>query len=252
MIFWKNKFRALAVHLALSLGVAAMAAALVFWVWYRVPFRALSGGRELFWLVAGVDVVIGPLITFVVFNPRKPRREKVLDFSVIGVLQLAALGYGLHTIYEARPVHAVFEYNRFRVVHANDIPASLLPRTPAGIDALPLTGPTWLSLRPLVGGEVVDYTMQALDGVPVAARPELWQPYTAGRQAILAAARPVADLEGRFPKDAALIRAGVAQSGRAVANLKYLPIQGRKGVVWTVLLDATTAAPLAFVALDSF
>lgn len=252
MIFWKNKFRALAVHLALSLGVAAMAAALVFWVWYRVPFRALSGGRELFWLVAGVDVVIGPLITFVVFNPRKPRREKVLDFSVIGVLQLAALGYGLHTIYEARPVHAVFEYNRFRVVHANDIPASLLPRTPAGIDALPLTGPTWLSLRPLVGGEVVDYTMQALDAVPVAARPELWQPYTAGRQAILAAARPVADLEGRFPKDAALIRAGVAQSGRAVANLKYLPIQGRKGVVWTVLLDATTAAPLAFVALDSF
>ncbi|HMN55842.1 MAG TPA: pilus assembly protein, partial [Ottowia sp.] len=112
--------------------------------------------------------------------------------------------------------------------------------------------PTWLSLRPLVGGEVADYTMQALDGVPISARPELWQPYDSGRQAILAAARPATELEGRFPREAALIGQGVAQSGRAVDGLKYLPIQGRKGVVWTVLLDARTAQPVGFVPLDSF
>ena len=252
MTLWKSKFRALAIHLGLSLVVAVLAAALVFWLWFPPPFRALSGGGELFLLVAVVDVVIGPLVTLVVFNPSKSRREKWLDFSVIGMLQLAALGYGLHTIHEARPVHAVFEYNRFRVAHANDIPPDLLGRTPAGITALPLSGPTWLSLRPLVGSEVADYTLQALDGVPISARPELWQPYDSGRPAILAAARPARELEGRFPKEAALIRQGVAQSGRAADGLKYLPIQGRKGVVWTVLLDARTAQPLAFVPLDSF
>ena len=249
---WGFKFRAFATHLGLSLLVAALAAALVFWLWYPPPFRALSGGRELFLLVAGVDVVIGPLVTLVVFNPRKSRREKWLDFSVIGVLQLAALVYGLHTIHDARPVHAVFEYNRFRVVHANDVPPEWLARTPAGITALPLTGPTWLSLRPLVGGEVVDYTMQALNGVEVSAHPELWQPYEAGRPAILAAARPMAELEKTHPQDAALIRRGIAQSGRSADALRFLPIQGRNGVVWTVLLDATTAQPLAFVPLDSF
>ena len=252
MTLWKSKFRAFAIHLGLSLVVAALAAALVFWLWYPPPFRALSGGRELFLLVAVVDVVIGPLITLVVFNPRKSRREKWLDFSVIGVLQLAALGYGQHTIYEARPVHAVFEYNRFRVVHANDVPPESLSRTPAGITALPLSGPTWLSLRPLVGGEVADYTMQALGGVEVSAHPELWQPYDSGRQAILAAAQPAAELAQRFARDAAAINEGVAQSGRGAEALRYLPIQGRKGVVWTVLLDAKTAQPVGFVPLDSF
>ena len=252
MTLWVSKFRAFAIHLGLSLGVAALAAALVFWLWFPPPFRALSGGRDLFLLVAGVDVVIGPLVTLVVFNPRKSRREKWLDFSVIGVLQLAALGYGLHTIYGSRPVHAVFEYNRFRVVHAGDIPPQFLARTPVGIKALPLSGPTWLSLRPLVGSEVADYTMQAMGGVEVAAHPELWQPYDAGRAAIVAAARPASQLLARFPQQADAIRQGVAQSGRAIDALRFLPIQGRKGVVWTVLLDATTAQPLAFVPLDSF
>ncbi len=252
MNIWASKFHAFSVHLALSLLVAALAAALVFWLWYPPPFRALSGGRELFLLVAVVDVVMGPLVTLVVFNPKKLRREKWLDFSVIGVLQLAALGYGLSTIFDARPVHAVFEYNRFRVVHANEVPPELLSRTPAGITALPLTGPTWLSLRPLVGGEVVEYTMQAMGGIAVSARPDLWQPYDAGRQAIVAAAQPASGLVTRFPGDAALIHEGIARSRRGVDELRYLPIQGRKGVVWTVLLDAETAQPLAFVAVDSF
>ncbi|MEZ5605652.1 MAG: TfpX/TfpZ family type IV pilin accessory protein [Burkholderiaceae bacterium] len=249
---WRLKARAFLIHLSISLLIALLAAALVFGVWYPRPFRVLSGGGELFLLVVVVDVVLGPLVTFVVFNPRKSRREKWLDFSVIGVLQLAALVYGLHTIHDARPVHAVFEYNRFRVVHANDVPPEWLARTPAGITALPLTGPTWLSLRPLVGNEVADYTMRAMGGVQVSAHPELWQPYEAGRPAILAAARPMAELEKTHPQDAALIRRGIAQSGHSADALRYLPIQGRNGVVWTVLLDAKTALPLAFVPLDSF
>ncbi len=252
MSLWKAKFRALLIHLSLSVLIAALAAALVFWLWYPMPFRALSGGGELFVLVAVVDVVIGPLVTLVVFNPAKSRREKWLDFSVIGALQLAALGYGLAVIHEARPVHAVFEYNRFRVVHANEIAPESLARTPAGITALPLTGPTWLSLRPLVGGEVLEYTLQAMGGVPIAARPELWQPYSAGREAMLAAARPATDLVGRFPQAASAIEQAIAQSGRRADALKYLPIQGRKDVVWTVLLDAGTAAVAGFIALDPF
>ena len=72
------------------------------------------------------------------------------------------------------------------------------------------------------------------------------------RQAILAAARPAAELTQRFARDAAAINEGMAQSGRRADALRYLPIQGRKGVVWTVLLDARTAQPVGFVPLDSF
>ena len=171
-IDWCDKARAAGIHLCISLCLAALAAALVFGLWYPYPYREISGGRELFWLIISVDVVMGPLLTLVVYNRAKSRREKLLDFSVIGALQLAALCYGLWTVAQARPVHLVFAYSRFEVVHKVDIDPESLGKTPAGIDALPLSGPTALSLRPTAGNETFEVTMAELGGLPAAARPE--------------------------------------------------------------------------------
>ena len=102
---WKNRLRASVIHLAISLAIASLAALLVFGWWYPHPYRDLSGGRELFTLVVAVDVVLGPLITLVIFNPAKTRRHLVMDFTVIGLLQVAALAYGLWTVFVARPVN---------------------------------------------------------------------------------------------------------------------------------------------------
>ena len=118
------------------------------WPWYAYPYREISGGRELFMLVIAVDVVMGPLITLMIFNRAKPRRELVIDLSIVALLQLAALGYGLWTVYAARPVHLAFEYQRLNVVHAADIDPETLPQAPPALQSLPLTGPTLLSLRP--------------------------------------------------------------------------------------------------------
>ena len=98
--------------------------------WYPYPYRELSGGRELFALVVAVDVVLGPLITLVIFNPAKTRCHLVMDFTVIGLLQVAALAYGLWTVFVARPVHLVFEYHRMAVVHAIDVDSDLLAKAP--------------------------------------------------------------------------------------------------------------------------
>ena len=252
MKLWQSKLRAFGIHLVISLVVAALAALVVFGVWYPFPYREISGGRELFLLIVTVDVVLGPIITFTVYNPRKSRREKTLDFSVIGLIQLSALLYGLWTVYESRPVHTVFEYNRLRVVHAADVPPELLGKVPNGIEALPLTGPTWLSLRPLSGNETMDMTMAAMSGVPLAARPELWQPYDSELKAILQAAHPATELKTRFPAQSAMIDRAVAEAGKPADALVYLPMQARKDTVWTALLDRETAKPLAYLPLDSF
>ena len=81
MLHWKNRLYAGAIHLAISLSVAALAAYLVFGIWYPSPYPELSGGRELFLLVIAVDVVIGPLITLVIFNRTK---TALLHKSAIG------------------------------------------------------------------------------------------------------------------------------------------------------------------------
>ena len=252
---WRDRLRAGGVHLLLSLGVAALAGLLVFGLWYPYPYREISGGRELFWLVVSVDVVLGPLITLAVYSRAKPWPVMRRDFIVIVLLQIAALGYGLHTVFVARPVHLVFEYRRFTVVHALDVPQQQIHSVPAPVVAMPLFGPTLLSLRAFKDdNEKIDMTMADLAGVSLAARPELWQPFATARAEVLAAAKPATQLRARFATqkaEVAQIDAAVKGSGRNIDQLLYASMIGRK-TFWTVLIDPQTAELLAYLPLDSF
>ncbi len=250
--FWGDRLKASGVHLALSLCIAALAALLVFGIWYPYPYREISGGRELFLLVVAVDVILGPLITLAVFNRKKPWSELRRDLAVVGAIQLAALGYGLWTVAVARPVHLVFEYNRFRVVHAIDVAPELLAQTPSEVVALPWMGPTLLSLRPFKDNkEMMDATMAALQGADLAARPDLWQTYEKAVPEILKEAKPVAELKTRFAAQTAAVDGVLARAGRTAQNTVYVPMIGRNQF-WTVFLDPTTAQVLATMPLDSF
>ena len=248
-----SRAKASGVHLLISLLVALGAALLVFGLWFPHPYRSISGGRELFMLVVTVDVILGPLITFAVFNLAKPRRELVTDLAVVGLLQLSALAYGLWTVYAARPVHMVFEYTRLSVVHAIEVDPALLPKAPPALQALPVTGPTLVALRPFKdASEQFDATMAALNGMPLAARADLWQPYEAATSAILQAAQPAEQLYARFPTRKAELDEAVQATGRPVATLRFLPVVGRNAVAWTALIDGTSAQPLGYLPLDSF
>lgn len=252
MVHWKNRLRAFLLHLAISLFFSALAALLVFGIWYPYPYRYISGGRELFLLVIAVDVVMGPIITMVIFNRSKTYRHLFMDFTIIGLLQVAALLYGLWAVFSARPVHLVFEYYRVAVVHAADVDQSTLIQAPPSLQSLPLNGPTLLSLRPFKGGnEEFDSTMAALGGVSQAAQPALWQPWDAARVEILKASRPAIGLKQRFTEQASQIDDAIVATGRAADHLRYLPLLSRKQA-WTVLIDAQTTVPVGFLPLDSF
>lgn len=248
---WKDRSLAAGAHLGLSLAVSALAAALVFFVWYPYPYREVSGGRELFFLVVAVDVVLGPLLTFAIFNHKKTWKSLQRDLAVIVVLQVAALGYGLWTVAVARPVHLVFEYDRFRPIHAIEVDDSLLAKAPTALRSLPWTGPTPIGLRPLIGNEKMEATMIALNGVHLGLQAQYWQPYEASRAEVLKVGKPMQELRKRFAKDAALIDAAVRGAGRAEAQLLWIPMVARKEF-WTVLVDAQTAQPLAYLPIDSF
>lgn len=250
--FWRDRIKASAIHLSISLAVAAMAGALVFGVWYPYPFREISGGRELFLILVTVDVILGPLITLAVFNRVKPWPVLRRDLAIVAALQLAALGYGLWTVSLARPVHMVFEIDRLSVVHAVEIAPELLSKTSPGITALPLTGPTRLSLRPFKDNqEKFDATLAALQGMPLAGRPDLWQPYANAVPDILKSAKPVRELKTRLMDQSDAIDRLLRAEGRDPESVLYLPLVGRKAI-WTAFLDPVTADVVATLPLDPF
>ncbi|MDZ7920963.1 TfpX/TfpZ family type IV pilin accessory protein [Rhodoferax sp.] len=220
--------------------------------WYPYPYREISGGRELFVLVVTVDIFLGPLITLAVFNRRKSPIELRRDLTVTGLLQLAALGYGLWTVAVARPVHMVFEIDRFRVVQAIDVDETLLSQTPKSVQALPVAGPTLLAVRHFKDDkERMEATLAALQGVSLASRPDLWRPYEEATADVLKEAKPAIHLLTRFPANVAEIELVLEKVGRKPSNVVYLPLVGRKSF-WTVFLDPVTAQVLTTMPLDSF
>lgn len=247
-----ERARAAGVHLFLSLTIAGLAALLVFWLWYPYPYREISGGRELFLIVVAVDVVLGPLVTFAIFDRRKSRAHLRADLAVVVLIQLAALAYGLWTVFVARPVHLVFEFDRFRVVHAIDVPAELMDKKPPGLQAMPWTGPTLLSVRPFKNAaEKFDATMAAFAGADLAARPDLWQDYRSAVPDVLQVAKPIQQLKERFPQRVPDIDAVVRSTGADPKTLVYVPMVGRK-TFWTVLVRPGSGEVAGFLELDSF
>jgi hypothetical protein len=249
---WRPRLRAATIHLALSALVATFAGVLVFALWYPYPYSEVSGGGELFRLVVGVDVALGPLITFFIFSRAKPRAVLRRDLLVVTLLQVAGLAYGLWTVSVARPVHMAFEKDRFTVVHRVDIPQALEAKAPPGVALAPWAGPTLVAVRPLADSEKLEVTLAALAGLPIAARPDLWQPYESARPAVLAAAQPLAGLKARFPQHAAAIDDVLRKAGTDAAHASYLPLFARKFEPWTVLLDSATAEPIGYLPLDPF
>jgi hypothetical protein len=237
-------------HLAISAFVAALAAALVFGLWYPGPYRQLSGGLSLFGLIVAVDIVLGPALTVVVFNPSKPRGELVRDLATIALAQILALGYGVYTMHQARPVHLVFEVDRFRVVSAADIDAAELAKAPEALQRLPLTGPTVISARRAQSSEeVLSSVNSASQGIEISMRPERWTAY--GRAERAEALRRALRVPMPLPPELQrALKQASTSLGRNVEGLGLLPVQSRFGT-WSAVLDER-GEPLQLIPVDSF
>ena len=233
-----RRARAAALHLLISAVVAGLAAALVFGLWYPGAYRSLAGGRALFLLLIGVDVVLGPLLTFAVFDLRKGWPHLRRDLAVIGLIQLSALGYGVHAVYAARPVAMVFEVDRFRVITANQVQISELEKAAVDYRKLPLTGPWLLGTRQARAGAERDESLaMSIEGVDLAQRPLFWQPYSTSTADALAHSRPLALLLSKYPARAAELKDQLRELAVDEGTATFLPLIGRGGD-WVVILDS--------------
>ena len=112
----REKLKAVGIHFIISLFIFIL---LVFWMYFSLYpsfYFNMSGGIQGLGLMFGVDVVLGPLLTFLVFNPHKKLREIISDLVIIGLVQLAALGYGLHTVYQEHPKLVIMYQNNVATV----------------------------------------------------------------------------------------------------------------------------------------
>ncbi|ULJ60495.1 hypothetical protein [Wielerella bovis] len=117
-----SKMKAAFIHFVCSVLVFLLALAWITWVLYPNFHFELNGVWYGLRLVASVDLVLGPLITLLVYHSAKSKREKVGDFTIAGLVQVVALIYGLHTMYQEHPrLIAFYDYGTAVTVTQREI-----------------------------------------------------------------------------------------------------------------------------------
>ena len=116
------RFKALVTHLLFSSLVIASIAAISLLVWFPYPYYEIDGTLIALVIVFCVDIVIGPIITFVISNNNKPYRELLFDFSIVLLLQVSALVFGISEIYKQRVVALMHIEGQFHLVAKSAVP----------------------------------------------------------------------------------------------------------------------------------
>jgi len=251
MIVWREKLVATGIHFLVTLTLAAIAAALIFLVWFPHQFATMIGGTELFMLVVGCDLALGPLLSLVIYSSRKSRRELVMDYSLVGAIQIAALVYGVFILAGTRPVYVSYTVDRLEVVTARDITdAELAAARRPEYATRSLTGPRWVATQ-VPQADNNDALLEGLKGNDVYLRPKFYVPYETQLAQIQAHAKPVSELTARKPASQPLFDAAMRSVKLPADRIRWLPVHHRLGF-WTALIDKDDGKPVAYVNFDPY
>ncbi len=116
-----TRTKAFLTHLLVSVTVVSALLGVLVTRWYPMPYFVADGGWQGLRLIVGIDIVLGPLLSFVVYSPAKTRRALLFDYAVIGLLQVSAFGFGVWTVFTQRTALVVFADGSFYTVPADEI-----------------------------------------------------------------------------------------------------------------------------------
>lgn len=243
---WKAAF----IHLSISTTIAVVVSVLLLLVWYPPPYFHAGGAGKLLMLVVGVDVTLGPLITFIVFKSGKPGLK--FDLAVIGIVQAAALVYGFNVIVSTRPVFLVAAVDRFVLVDANQLARKDLAQA-SHREWLHLswTGPVLVGTKlPTDPKEHTALLFGALStGKDVQDLPRYYVPYTEVAPSLLRRAQPVAALLAMYPNKHGEIARWLERHHVKETQVRWLPIQARDGDL-VMMVHAKDGQPIGALPID--
>ncbi len=218
-----SRFAAAFYHFLISLGVFAVLAYVVLFIWYPDFFYTIDGGWEGMRIIIGVDLIMGPLLTLIVFKAGKPGLK--FDLTLIGLLQVSALLAGTYVVYSERPTFFVYYDRHFYSSSADTFtrynvdppdPRQFDDRTPARVASV-------LPDNPI---EEADFRrILYKDGLPAWVYQQTYQPLDEHMEQVVAASYDIANIQARDPEGR--LTQWVADQGGTVDDFAFVPIHSR-------------------------
>jgi hypothetical protein len=238
-----SRWQAAGLHLLICVAIASTAIAVILGLWFPGPLFEAAGGLGLLYILVGVDVSLGPLLTLIVFKSGKPGMK--FDLAVIATVQLTALIYGCSVVFLARPVFMVFVKDRFELVSVVELdPAEVAKAKYPEFRSFSWTGPKLAAADlPTDPAGRQKFIELAMSGVDVQSFPEYYVPYGERRAQVLATAMSIDKLRKDEPVSSKGVDDWLASSGTKESEVRALLLRTRFAWV-AVLVDPKTAEPL--------
>lgn len=116
----KNRWIAFGLHFVISLLIFVALLLVITQIWYPGALFTAAGGWQGIKIVAGVDLVLGPLLTLIIYNASKPTTELTRDLSIIALFQFSCLAGGVFLVFIERPIAVVYAFDKFYTVKSSD------------------------------------------------------------------------------------------------------------------------------------
>ncbi len=247
----KFRLKAFGTHLLCSAVALTLVLGALYLGWYHWPGWHLTEALHVVVVMVGVDVVVGPLITLIIANARKPRRELARDIAIIVAVQLVALGYGATTLWHGRPLYYAFSVNCLQVVQAADIDPEAARA--AREKKLPLA-PHWYSLPRWIWAPFpkdsaeADKIFQKLmqGGYDIIGYPQYYKTWQEGAPEVRTQLRKVSDIQFFSAKQKPLLEKRMQTAGFPTDQANGIALTGR-GSSLLAVMDPKTLKLLAII-----
>ena len=187
-------------HLSISFLIALLVIGLVFFVWYPAPLAKAVGVTNIFLMMLAIDVIVGPILGWLVYQEGKKTLK--FDLSVIILIQIAALCYGVFSIEQGRPAWLVYNVDRFELVRKNELVDTNIQQAQPRFQK-----PSWFKPQYVATEFAKDIQQrndemfaEVLGGISIAQRPERYVELTQAKTQIQQRALPLVELQQYNPK----------------------------------------------------
>ena len=248
MFFSADKIKAFAIHLAISATVVGIVIALIFFFWYPRPFFEANGAWTVLRILVIVDLIMGPLLTLILFKKGKP--GLVFDMCCIAAIQLSALVYGIHVIYGERPYYLVFAVDRFEVVGRVEIDETKIKYPELTIK--PNKGPILIFADfPEDREERNKFLFEVVtEGKPdLERRPEYYKRYTPNKEKVLQKAKQLSELVQADQNNKQKVEKFLKGYKDKKQDLVFVPLVGKNNDL-ALVLDKSTGFPIDGISVD--
>ncbi len=226
------RLKALGLHLLASTVALSNVLGTLYLGWYHWPGWRLADVVHVVLVMVAVDVVIGPLLTFVVARSTKPRPELARDIAMIVTVQLVALVYGTVSLWHGRPLYYAFSENVLQMVQAYDIDAQELALARQQKTEL---APHWYSLPrwiwaplPQDPGERGKIVASAIGGGDdVISMPRYFKPWEQGLPVLRTQLKNVDAVAYFSTADKRVLKERMRAAGFSTDELNAMPLTGR-------------------------